>query len=101
MRSMVWVVSTCWGPRDGLGRHEDADHRRGHTRRQQNVAVLETGATPTEAGIDGAVAQATANDVVVVSTMNAASVGVATGQPTASAAASRLSFMLYRRPANR
>jgi len=56
-------------------------------RRGQTVAVLETGTTPSQARIDEAVAAAANNDLVVVSTMNAASVDVATGQPTASAAA--------------
>jgi beta-N-acetylhexosaminidase len=57
------------------------------TRRGQTVAVLETGTTPSQARIDEAVAQAANNDLIVVSTMNAASVDVATGLPTASAAA--------------
>jgi beta-N-acetylhexosaminidase len=57
------------------------------TRRGQTVTVLETGTTPSQARIDEAVAAAAGNDLVVVSTMNAASVDVATGQPTASAAA--------------
>jgi beta-N-acetylhexosaminidase len=56
-------------------------------RRGQTVTVLETGTTPTQARIDEAVAQAANNDLVVVSTMNAASVDVTTGLPTASAAA--------------
>jgi beta-N-acetylhexosaminidase len=56
-------------------------------RRGQTVTVLETGTTPAQARIDEAVAAAAGNDLVVVSTMNAASVDVATGQPTASAAA--------------
>ena len=56
-------------------------------RRGQTVTVLETGTTPAPATIDQAVARAGANDVVVVSTMNAASVDASTGQPTASAAA--------------
>jgi hypothetical protein len=42
------------------------------TRRGQTVTLLETGTTPTHAGLDGAVAQAAANDLVVVSTVNAA-----------------------------
>jgi beta-N-acetylhexosaminidase len=56
-------------------------------RRGQTVTVLENGTTPSQARIDEAVAAAAGNDLVVVSTMNAASVDVATGQPTASAAA--------------
>ena len=56
-------------------------------RRGQTVTVLETGTTPAQARIDEAVAQAANNDLVVVSTMNAASVDVTTGLPTASAAA--------------
>jgi beta-N-acetylhexosaminidase len=56
-------------------------------RRGQTVTVLETGTTPGQARIDEAVAAAAGTDLVVVSTMNAASVDVATGQPTASAAA--------------
>jgi beta-N-acetylhexosaminidase len=55
--------------------------------RGQTVEVLETGTTPSQARIDAAVARANANDLVVVSTMNAASVDPATGLPTASAAA--------------
>jgi beta-N-acetylhexosaminidase len=55
--------------------------------RGQTVTVLETGLTPTQARIDEAVAVAGANDLVVVSTNNAASVDVTTGLPTASAAA--------------
>jgi beta-N-acetylhexosaminidase len=56
-------------------------------RRGQTVTILETGATPAQTRIDEAVAQAANNDLVVVSTMNASSVDLATGQPTASAAA--------------
>jgi beta-N-acetylhexosaminidase len=56
-------------------------------RRGQTVTVLETGTTPDQARIDAAVAQAANSDLVVVSTMNAASVDVTTGSPTASAAA--------------
>jgi len=56
-------------------------------RRGQTVTVLETGTTPAQTRIDEAVAQAANNDLVVVSTMNASSVDLATGQPTASAAA--------------
>jgi beta-N-acetylhexosaminidase len=56
-------------------------------RRGQSVTVLETGTTPSQTRIDQAVAAATGSDLVVVSTMNAASVDPATGQPTASAAA--------------
>ncbi len=55
--------------------------------RGQTVTVAETGTTPTAARIAEVAAQAAANDLVVVSTNNAASVTVATGQPTASAAA--------------
>lgn len=57
------------------------------SRRGQTVTVLETGTTPSQARIDEAVAEAADSDLVVVSTMNAASVDVETGQPTASAAA--------------
>jgi beta-N-acetylhexosaminidase len=56
-------------------------------RRGQAVTVLETGTTPAQATIDRAVAAAGSSDLVVVSTMNAASVDATTGQPTASAAA--------------
>jgi beta-N-acetylhexosaminidase len=55
--------------------------------RGQTVAVVETGTTPTQTRIDQAVAAAAQSDLVVVSTMNAASINVATGLPTASAAA--------------
>jgi beta-N-acetylhexosaminidase len=55
--------------------------------RGPTVTVLETGLTPSQAGIAAAVAAAGANDLVVVSTNNAASVNVTTGLPTASAAA--------------
>jgi beta-N-acetylhexosaminidase len=55
--------------------------------RGQTVTVLETGTTPSQARIDQAVTAAAANDLVVVSTMNAASVDLNTGLPTASAAA--------------
>ncbi|GAA4472376.1 glycoside hydrolase family 3 protein [Phytohabitans houttuyneae] len=56
-------------------------------RRGQAVTVVETGLTPALARIDAAVAAAMANDLVVVSTNNAASVDLTTGLPTASAAA--------------
>jgi beta-N-acetylhexosaminidase len=56
-------------------------------RRGQAVTVLETGTTPSPARISQAVAAAATSDLVVVSTMNAASVNVTTGLPTASAAA--------------
>jgi beta-N-acetylhexosaminidase len=56
-------------------------------RRGQAVTVLETGTTPSQTTIDRAVAAAADKDLVVVSTMNAASVSVTTGLPTASAAA--------------
>jgi beta-N-acetylhexosaminidase len=56
-------------------------------RRGPAVTVRETGATPAQAAIDQAVADARASDLVVVSTMNAASVDATTGRPTASAAA--------------
>jgi beta-N-acetylhexosaminidase len=56
-------------------------------RRGQTVTILETGTTPAQSRIDEAVAQAANNDLVVVSTMNASSVDLTTGQPTASAAA--------------
>jgi beta-N-acetylhexosaminidase len=55
--------------------------------RGQAVTVFETGTTPTQARIDAAVALAGAADLVVVSTMNAASVDPNTGLPTASALA--------------
>jgi beta-N-acetylhexosaminidase len=55
--------------------------------RGQTVTVLETGTTPSQARINQVVAEAADNDLVVVSTMNAASVNVNTGLPTASAAA--------------
>ena len=55
--------------------------------RGQTVTVLETGTTPSQARIDQAVAEAANTHLVVVSTMNAASVNVDTGLPTASAAA--------------
>ncbi|MPZ27898.1 MAG: hypothetical protein GEV12_16175 [Micromonosporaceae bacterium] len=48
---------------------------------------METGTTSSQARIDEVVAEAADRDLVVVSTMNAASVDVDTGQPTASAAA--------------
>jgi beta-N-acetylhexosaminidase len=57
------------------------------SQRGQTVTVLETGTTPSQIRIDQAVAEATDKDLVVVSTMNAASVNVNTGLPTASAAA--------------
>jgi len=56
-------------------------------RRGQTVTILETGTTPAQTRIDETVAQAGNNDLVVVSTNNASSVDLATGQPTASAAA--------------
>jgi len=56
-------------------------------RRGQTVTILETGTTPAQTRIDETVAQAANNDLVVVSTNNASSVDLATGQPTASAAA--------------
>jgi beta-N-acetylhexosaminidase len=56
-------------------------------RRGQTVTVLETGATPSQPRIDQAVAAAAGSDLVVVSTMNAASVNPSTGLPTPSAAA--------------
>ncbi|HEX5993831.1 MAG TPA: glycoside hydrolase family 3 protein [Jiangellales bacterium] len=55
--------------------------------RGQTVTVLETGTTPSQATINRVVAEAAHSDLVVVSTMNAASVNVTTGLPTASAAA--------------
>jgi beta-N-acetylhexosaminidase len=55
--------------------------------RGQTVTVLETGTTPSPAMIDQAVAAAADSDLVVMSTMNAASVNVTTGLPTPSAAA--------------
>jgi len=55
--------------------------------RGQTVDVFETGTTPNQARIDAAVARADAADLVVVSTMNAASVDPNTGLPTASALA--------------
>jgi beta-N-acetylhexosaminidase len=56
-------------------------------RRGQTVAVQETGTTPSPARIAQVATQAAASDLVVVSTMNASSVDVNTGLPTASAAA--------------
>jgi beta-N-acetylhexosaminidase len=56
-------------------------------RRGPAVIVRETGTTPAQAAIDQAVAAAGSSDLVVVSTMNAASIDAATGLPTASAAA--------------
>ncbi len=56
-------------------------------RRGQTVTVVETGATPSAARIAQSVAAAEANDLIVVSTMNASNVDINTGQPTASAAA--------------
>jgi beta-N-acetylhexosaminidase len=56
-------------------------------RRGQSVAVQETGTTPSAARVAEVAAQAATADLVVVSTMNAASVDVNTGLPTASAAA--------------
>ncbi|HEU4427085.1 MAG TPA: glycoside hydrolase family 3 protein [Pilimelia sp.] len=55
--------------------------------RGQTVAVLETGLTPSQARIEEAVTAAAPSDLVVVSTNNASRVDVATGLPTASAAA--------------
>ncbi|SCL23071.1 beta-N-acetylhexosaminidase [Micromonospora rhizosphaerae] len=55
--------------------------------RGQTVTVRETGTTPSQATINQVVAEAANSDLVVVSTMNAASVSVTTGLPTASAAA--------------
>ncbi|MFE9691933.1 glycoside hydrolase family 3 protein [Micromonospora sp. NPDC005806] len=55
--------------------------------RGQTVTVRETGTTPSQATINQVVAQAANSDLVVVSTMNAASVSATTGLPTASAAA--------------
>lgn len=57
------------------------------SQRGQAVTVFETGTTPSQARIDAAVALAGAADLVVVSTMNAASVDPNTGLPTASALA--------------
>jgi beta-N-acetylhexosaminidase len=57
------------------------------TRRGQTVTVAETGTTPSAARIAEVAAQAAASDLVVVSTNNAASVNVTTGQPTPAAAA--------------
>jgi beta-N-acetylhexosaminidase len=56
-------------------------------RRGQTVTVLETGTTPSQTRIDQAVAAAASSDLVVVSTMNAASVNLISGLPTPSAAA--------------
>jgi len=55
--------------------------------RGQAVTVVETGTTPDQTKINQAVAAAADKDLVVVSTMNAASVSATTGLPTASAAA--------------
>lgn len=57
------------------------------TARGQTATVAETGTTPSAARIAEVAALAAANDLVVVSTNNAGSINVATGQPTASAAA--------------
>lgn len=57
------------------------------SQRGQDVQVLETGITPSSSRINQAVALARTSDLVVVSTNNAASVNVSTGQPTPSAAA--------------
>jgi beta-N-acetylhexosaminidase len=57
------------------------------TRRGQTVTVAETGTTPSAARIAEVVTQAAGNDLVVVSTNNAGSINVATGQPTPAAAA--------------
>ncbi|HET6729854.1 MAG TPA: glycoside hydrolase family 3 protein [Jiangellaceae bacterium] len=57
------------------------------SQRGQTVDVFETGTTPNQARIDAAVARAGAADLVVVSTMNAASLDPNTGLPTASALA--------------
>ncbi|GAA0934382.1 hypothetical protein GCM10009558_047660 [Virgisporangium aurantiacum] len=57
------------------------------TARGQTSTVAETGTTPSAARIAEVAALAAANDLVVVSTNNAGSINVATGQPTASAAA--------------
>jgi beta-N-acetylhexosaminidase len=75
------VLVTGWGvtTTSTLG---DAIGQRGQT-----VTVLETGTTPSQARIDQAVAAAAVNYLVVVSTMNASSVDLTTGLPTASAAA--------------
>jgi beta-N-acetylhexosaminidase len=70
-----WGVTTTRTLGDAVGR------------RGQAVTVLETGTTPSQARIDDVVAEAADSDLVVVSTMNAASVDVSTGLPTASAAA--------------
>jgi len=70
-----WGVTTTTTLGDAIGR------------RGQTVTVLETGTTPSQARIDEVVAEAADNDLAVVSTMNAASVDVNTGLPTASAAA--------------
>jgi beta-N-acetylhexosaminidase len=55
--------------------------------RARTVTVLETGTTPSQARIEQVATEAAHSDLVVVSTMNAASVDVTTGLPTASAAA--------------
>jgi len=55
--------------------------------RGQTVQVFETGTTPSMTRINDAVARALASDLVVVSTMNAASVNPTTGLPTPSALA--------------
>ncbi|HEY6594513.1 MAG TPA: glycoside hydrolase family 3 protein [Asanoa sp.] len=55
--------------------------------RVRTVTVLETGTTPSQARIEQVATEAAHSDLVVVSTMNAASVDVTTGLPTASAAA--------------
>jgi beta-N-acetylhexosaminidase len=75
------VLVTGWGvtTTSTLG---DAIGRRGQT-----VTVRETGTTPGDVTINQTVAAAQNSDLVVVSTMNAASVDVGTGLPTPSAAA--------------
>jgi beta-N-acetylhexosaminidase len=55
--------------------------------RGQTVQVFETGTTPSMTRINDAVARALASDLVVVSTMNAASINPTTGLPTPSALA--------------
>jgi beta-N-acetylhexosaminidase len=57
-------------------------HREG-----QDATVLVTGTTPNTTTINLALAEAAANDLVVVATVNAASVDLNTGLPTTSAAA--------------
>lgn len=75
------VLVTGWGVTT-TSRLGEAIGRRGPA-----VTVLETGTTPSRARIEAVAAEATGSDLVVVSTMNAADVDPATGQPTPASAA--------------